>query len=181
MEVHALDGTLAMVAAARWPGAADQRLPVQGDVLHEAVAGRPAPSPGWCRWLATLAACSVAYSLRFVHDVFFNGPPATCPTPPARAALGMKAPVACCWCAMCMAVGLLPMLTFGPLVHVAATAVLGGAAGLPPGALARLQPAAADERHGPGRRRGAVLCAAARFGCTCTIRGVGTGRLIFSG
>ena len=75
---------------------------------------------------ATLGSiCSVAYSLRLVHDVFFNGPPKNLPNPhPHEPPLLMKAPVALL-VLICIVVGLLPALTFGPLVHVAATAVLG--------------------------------------------------------
>ncbi|MBA3624292.1 MAG: DUF4040 domain-containing protein, partial [Methylibium sp.] len=69
--------------------------------------------------------CSVAYSLRFIHDVFFHGPPKNLPKPhPHEPPLFMKAPVALLVVA-CVVVGLMPSLTFGPLVHVAAIAVLG--------------------------------------------------------
>jgi multicomponent K+:H+ antiporter subunit A len=70
---------------------------------------------------------SVAYSLRFIHDVFFHGKAHDLPKPhPHEPPLFMKAPVALL-VVVCVAVGLMPALTFGPLVHVAATAVLGGA------------------------------------------------------
>ena len=71
--------------------------------------------------------CSVAYSLRFIHDVFFNGEPRDLPKPhPHEPPLFMKAPVALL-VAVCVGVGLFPAVTFGPLVRVAATAVLGQA------------------------------------------------------
>jgi multicomponent K+:H+ antiporter subunit A len=71
--------------------------------------------------------CSVAYSLRFIHDVFFNGPPVNMPNAhPHEPPWMMKAPVALL-AVVCVVVGLLPALTFGPMVQVAATAVLGSA------------------------------------------------------
>lgn len=91
-----------------------------------------AQSGGW-RWLvpaaATLAAlCSVAYSVRLVHDVFFNGPARDLPHPhPHEPPLGMRAPVALL-ATVCVAVGLLPALLAGPMVEVAASAMLGRAA-----------------------------------------------------
>jgi multicomponent K+:H+ antiporter subunit A len=74
-------------------------------------------------------AFSVAYSARFVHDVFFNGEPRDLPGPPHEVPRFMKAPVEIL-VAVCIAVGLLPGLTIGPLVDLAARAVFG--ADLPP-------------------------------------------------
>ncbi|MDO9195826.1 monovalent cation/H+ antiporter subunit A [Rhodoferax sp.] len=90
-----------------------------------------AQAGGW-RWmvpaLATIAAlCSVAYSVRLIHDLFFNGPPRAMPKPhPHEPPLGMKAPVALL-AALCVVVGVVPALTLGPLVLVASTAMLGKA------------------------------------------------------
>ena len=86
-------------------------------------------SGGW-RWLvpalATLAALlSVAYSVRLVHDIFFNGPARDMPKAhPHEPPLGMKAPVILL-AVVCIAVGILPSLLLGPMVLVAATAMLG--------------------------------------------------------
>jgi len=67
----------------------------------------------------------VAYSLRFVHDTYFNGPLGDVPnTHPHEPPLGMKLP-AMLLVTLCIVVGLLPALTLGPLVHVAATALAG--------------------------------------------------------
>ena len=76
--------------------------------------------------LVTLAgAFSVAYSLRLIHDTFFNGPPKDLPNMhPHEPPLGMKLP-AMLLVTMCIVVGLLPAVTFGPLVHVSATALVG--------------------------------------------------------
>jgi multicomponent K+:H+ antiporter subunit A len=70
----------------------------------------------------------MAYSLRLVHDVFFNGPPKDLPIPhPHEPSLGMKAPVMLL-VAACVAVGLLPMTLAGPLVQAASSAMLGAPA-----------------------------------------------------
>jgi multicomponent K+:H+ antiporter subunit A len=82
------------------------------------------------RWLlpaaATLAGiCSVAYSIRFVHDVFFGGAPAGLPRQPHEAPFLMRLPVLVL-VALCVAVGLLPAITVGPVLAVAAQAALYG-------------------------------------------------------
>ncbi|TAH13060.1 MAG: monovalent cation/H+ antiporter subunit A [Curvibacter sp.] len=119
--------TLSMVAAASMAG-----VPLTNGFLSkemfftEAVVG----TSGLYAWLVpvlvTLAGVfSVAYSLRFVHDTYFNGPLGDVPnTHPHEPPLGMKLP-AIFLVAMCIVVGLLPAVTFGPLVHVAATALAG--------------------------------------------------------
>jgi multicomponent K+:H+ antiporter subunit A len=154
--------TLAMVAAASMAG-----VPLTNGFLSkemfftEAVVG----TTGVWAWLVpaavTLAGiCSVAYSLRFVHDTYLQRPLGDVPnTHPHEPPLGMKLP-AMLLVAMCIAVGLLPAITFGPLVDVAATALAGKAAArVPPGDLARLQPAPAHERHRPGGGGGPVPAA----------------------
>jgi multicomponent K+:H+ antiporter subunit A len=74
-------------------------------------------------------AFSVAYSARFVHDVFFHGEPRDLPRRPHEAPRFMKVPVEIL-VAACVAVGLMPGITVGPLVDLAARAVFG--ADLPP-------------------------------------------------
>ncbi|MEK1904431.1 MAG: monovalent cation/H+ antiporter subunit A [Pseudomonas sp.] len=77
--------------------------------------------------LALLAAVfSVAYSLRFVHDVFFNGEPINLPKfPPHEPPRYMKVPVEIL-VFLCLLVGMLPAYTVAPLLAVAAHASLGG-------------------------------------------------------
>lgn len=120
--------TLAMVAAASMAG-----VPLANGFLSkemffdEAVRAQHGLAWGVVIPLAAVfgGICSVAYSLRFIHDVFFNGEPKDLPNPhPHEPPLFMKAPVALL-VIVCVAVGVLPALTFGPMVHVAATAVLG--------------------------------------------------------
>jgi len=76
---------------------------------------------------ATLAGVfSVAYSLRFIHDVFFNGEPVNLPKyPPHEPPRYMKIPVEIL-VFLCLLVGMLPAYTVAPLLAVAAQASLGG-------------------------------------------------------
>lgn len=124
--------TLAMVAAAAMAGVPLFNGFVSKEMfLTEAVSF--GQGGGW-RWLVPAAAalaalCSVAYSARLVHDLFFNGPARDLPhhPHPHEPPLGMRAPVALL-AAVCVGVGLLPALLAGPMVEVAATAMLGRAA-----------------------------------------------------
>src|SRR5690606_25940960 len=78
--------------------------------------------------LATLASVfSVAYSLRFIHDVFFNGEPVDLPKfPPHEPPRYMKIPVESL-VVLCLVVGMLPAWTVAPLLSSAASASQGGA------------------------------------------------------
>ena len=122
--------TLSMVAAASMAG-----VPLTNGFLSKEMFFTEAVDVmggvgGLSSWLVpvlvTLAGVfSVAYSLRFVHDTYFNGPMGDVPNPhPHEPPLGMKLP-AMILVTMCIVVGLLPAVTFGPLVHVAATAMVG--------------------------------------------------------
>jgi multicomponent K+:H+ antiporter subunit A len=77
--------------------------------------------------LATLAsAFSVAYSLRFVHDVFFNGEPIDLPKyPPHEPTRYMKIPVEIL-VLLCLLVGMLPAYTVAPLLAAAVAGSLNG-------------------------------------------------------
>jgi len=75
-------------------------------------------------WAATLAGVfAVAYSLRFIHDVFFNGEPRDLARTPHEPPRWMKVPVEVL-VVLCVVVGTLPDLTVRPLLEVAAAAVL---------------------------------------------------------
>jgi len=74
-------------------------------------------------------AFSVAYSLRFIHDIFFNGEPRDLPRVPHEPPRWMQVPIAVL-VGLCVLVGLLPGLTVGPIVQLAGQAVYGRA--LPP-------------------------------------------------
>ena len=78
----------------------------------------------WLPILATVAgAFAVAYSLRFIHDVFFNGEPVDLPRTPHEPPRWMKVPVEIL-VVICLAVGIAPAWTFGPLLAAAAGATL---------------------------------------------------------
>jgi len=82
-------------------------------------------------WLLPAAATvggvfSVAYSVRFIHDVFFNGEPINLPKhPPHEPPRYMKVPVEIL-VFLCLLVGIVPAYTVAPLLAAAAAASLGG-------------------------------------------------------
>ncbi|MGE3771780.1 MAG: monovalent cation/H+ antiporter subunit A [Gammaproteobacteria bacterium] len=76
-------------------------------------------------WIATLAgAFSVAYSLRFILQVFFGPPADDLPREPHEPTRGMLLPSALLVIA-CLLVGILPAQTVGPLLATAAHSILG--------------------------------------------------------
>ncbi len=120
--------TLAMVAAAAMAG-----VPLFNGFLSkemffaEAVGIGEQVRHGWLLPLAVTVAgaFAVAYSLRFIHDVFFNGEPIDLPRTPHEPPRWMKVPVEIL-VALCLLVGILPALTVEPILSVAAVAVLQG-------------------------------------------------------
>ena len=72
------------------------------------------------------SALSVAYSTRFIHDVFFNGEPINLPRSPHEPVRWMRLPVEIL-VLLCVAIGIVPQFSVGPLLHAAASAVLRGA------------------------------------------------------
>jgi multicomponent K+:H+ antiporter subunit A len=86
-------------------------------------------SPPWS-WIMPLAATlgglfSVAYSARFVHDVFFGGEARDLPRTPHEPPRFMRVPVEVL-VVICLLVGLLPGLTVEPTLRLAAAALLQG-------------------------------------------------------
>jgi multicomponent K+:H+ antiporter subunit A len=79
-------------------------------------------------YVATLAgAFSVAYSLRFIHVVFFGPPPTDLPKPkPHEPPHSMRLPIEFLVLA-CLIVGIVPGLSIGPFLHTAVVSVLGDA------------------------------------------------------
>ncbi|MEH6451452.1 MAG: monovalent cation/H+ antiporter subunit A [Psychromonas sp.] len=74
--------------------------------------------------LSTIAAAfAVAYSLRFIHDVFFNGEPRGLTKTPHEPPRYMRVPVEIL-VAICLLVGIFPNYTIGPLLESASLAVL---------------------------------------------------------
>jgi multicomponent K+:H+ antiporter subunit A len=116
---------LAMVAAAAMAG-----VPLMNGFLSKemffakTVYISDASAVPWLPIFATIAgAFAVAYSLRFIHDVFFNGEPIDLPKTPHEPPRWMKVPVEVL-VVICLAVGIFPALTFGPLLATAAAATL---------------------------------------------------------
>ncbi|WP_372966033.1 monovalent cation/H+ antiporter subunit A [Marinobacter sp.] len=121
--------TLAMVAASSMAG-----VPLLNGFLSKEMFFAESLElnlPGFWAWIppivATLAGIfAVAYSARFVHDVFFNGKPVNLPIyPPHEPPRYMKIPVEILVFA-CVMVGVFPAISVGPLLFSAAQATLGG-------------------------------------------------------
>ena len=118
--------TLAMVAAAAMAG-----VPLLNGFLSkemffaEAVHVAHGHVGGWLLpALVTIAgAFAVAYSIRFIHDVFFNGEPRDLPKTPHEPPRWMKLPVEVL-VVLCLAVGVAPGLTVAPLLAAAASSTL---------------------------------------------------------
>ncbi len=129
--------TLAMVAAAAMAGVPLLNGFLSKEMFFNETLQQYAfgPLSGLVPVVATVAGVfAVAYSLRFVHDVFFNGKPIDLPKyPPHEPPRYMKIPVEVL-AALCLLVGMLPTHTVAPLLALAAGAVLGGP--LPPYELA---------------------------------------------
>ncbi|WP_127469894.1 monovalent cation/H+ antiporter subunit A [Thiomicrorhabdus aquaedulcis] len=117
---------LAMIAAAAMAG-----VPLLNGFLskemffEQAVSSANASVLAWgVPVLVTLAAVfSVAYSLRFIHDVFFNGEPIDLPKTPHEPPRFMKIPVDLL-VIVCLAVGIVPMFTVAPILAVAVAGTL---------------------------------------------------------
>lgn len=118
--------TLAMVAAASMAG-----VPLFNGFLSKEMFFAESlhqETLGFLSWmipvLATLAGVfAVAYSLRFIHDVFFNGEPVNLPKIPHEPPRYMKIPVEVL-VALCLLVGIFPAFMIGSLLEAAATSVL---------------------------------------------------------
>jgi multicomponent K+:H+ antiporter subunit A len=119
--------TLAMVAAAAMAG-----VPLLNgflskemffaETLHQQVLG----SMSWLiPVLATVAgALAVAYSARFIHDVFFNGEPIDLPRTPHEPPRYMRVPIEIL-VVICLLVGMFPHFTIDGILSAASLAVLG--------------------------------------------------------
>jgi len=123
-----ITATLAMVAAAAMAGVPllngflskemffAESLTVEGPVesLNRAM-----------RFIAVLwGMFSVAYSLRFIHGVFFGPAPTGLPRTPQEPPRWMRFPIELLVLA-CLVVGILPTLTIGPILDVGVRALLG--------------------------------------------------------
>lgn len=117
---------LAMIAAAAMAG-----VPLLNGFLskemffEQAVLGSNTSMITWVvPVLVTLAAAfSVAYSIRFIHDVFFNGEPKDLPKIPHEPPRFMKIPVDIL-VVLCLVIGIAPMLIAGPILAIAVSGSL---------------------------------------------------------
>lgn len=76
-------------------------------------------------FLATLASgFSVFYSIRFIHQTFFGPEPKNLPRQPHEAPHWMRLPIEVL-VILCLLVGIIPALTIGPVLRMAAQSVLG--------------------------------------------------------
>ncbi|MBN8502872.1 MAG: monovalent cation/H+ antiporter subunit A [Burkholderiales bacterium] len=127
MKYMPVTATLGMVAAASMAG-----VPLLNGFLSKEMFFTEAVAKsghGFMEWLlpvgATVAGIfSVAYSLRFIHDTFFNGEPKDLPKSPHEAPFFMLLPVGVL-VVLCVVVGVAPGPVVGPLLAVAAQAALG--------------------------------------------------------
>ena len=123
-----ITSTLAIVAAGAMAGVPLLNGFLSKEMFFAETAGHPAFSRvDWSLPLfATIAAAfSVAYSARFVHDIFFNGAPVNLPRQPHEPSRWMRVPIEIL-VVLCLLVGILPGLTVGPLLAAAGSAVLQG-------------------------------------------------------
>lgn len=124
-----ITATLAMVAAAAMAGVplmngflskemffAETIETHDGSVLDDALP-----------YIVTLAStCTVAYSLRFIRDVFFGPAPVGLPRTPHEPPRWMRFPVELLVLA-CLVIGIVPSMTVGPALDMAAHAAIGAA------------------------------------------------------
>lgn len=121
-----MTATLAMVAAAAMAG-----VPLLNGFLSKEMFFAETIATHDGSWLddalpyvATLAAMfSVAYSLRFIRDIFF-GPPPTLPQTPKEPPHWMRLPIELL-VVVCLVVGIVPNFTIGPFLKMAVASVLG--------------------------------------------------------
>lgn len=123
-----ITATLAMVAAAAMAGVPLLNGFLSKEMFFAEVLDQR--SLGAISWLipvlATVgAALSVAYSLRFIHDVFFNGEPRELPKTPHEPPRYMRVPVEVL-VAICLLVGAFPAFTISALLNSAGQATING-------------------------------------------------------
>ncbi|MEO3385902.1 monovalent cation/H+ antiporter subunit A [Mesorhizobium sp. CAU 1741] len=122
-----ITATLAMVASASMAG-----VPLLNGFLSKEMFFAEALEEHSHLWLdgiaphvATVAGVlAVAYSLRFIHTVFFGPKPVDLPRVPHEPPHWMRLPIELL-VLICLIVGIIPSVTVGPYLHAAVVAVLG--------------------------------------------------------
>ncbi|GKT11436.1 MAG: multicomponent K+:H+ antiporter subunit A [Thiomicrorhabdus sp.] len=117
---------LAMIAASAMAGVPLLNGFLSKEMFFEQALNASNASAWW--WavpiLVTVGAIfAVAYSLRFIHDVFFNGKPVDLQKIPHEPPRFMKIPVDLL-VIICLAVGIVPMFTVAPILAVAVAGTL---------------------------------------------------------
>lgn len=119
--------TLATIAAAAMAGIPPFNGFISKEMFLEAalhIEGNPILATV-APWLVVVGSIfSVAYSVRYIHDTFFNGEPRDVPGKPHDPVFGMRFPVLLLVC-VCVLVGLMPSLLAEPLVRQAAASIIG--------------------------------------------------------
>jgi multicomponent K+:H+ antiporter subunit A len=118
--------TLAIVAAGSMAGVPLLNGFLSKEMFFAETVGHPAfQEHAWILPLfATVAGMlAVAYSSRFIHDVFFNGEPVNLPRQPHEPPRWMRAPVEVL-VTLCLLVGMAPAWSVAPLLAAAAGATL---------------------------------------------------------
>jgi len=131
LKVMPFTATLGMVAAASMAGVPLLNGFLSKEMFFAEVAVKE--SHRVMEWVLPLGAAlagifSVAYSLRFIHDTFFNGEPVNLPKTAHEAPFFMRLPVVVL-VVLCVAVGLVPALVVGSTLAVAAQAAVYGTPG----------------------------------------------------
>ena len=125
-----ITATLAVVAAAAMAGVPLLNGFLSKEMFFAEALDVEGPLPWFDRalpYIVTVAGMfSVVYSIRFIHGVFLGPDPVGLPREPHEPPRWMRLPIDLLVFA-CVVVGILPALTVGPLLSVAAGAVLGSA------------------------------------------------------
>lgn len=123
-----ITATLAMVAAAAMAGVPLLNGFLSKEMFFSEALEVEGPFPALdplLPYVVTVAGMfSVAYSVRFIHGVFFGPAPTALPRKPHEAPRWMRFPIELLVVA-CVVVGVFPDVTMGPFLDVAAHAVLG--------------------------------------------------------
>jgi len=120
-------GTLAVIAAAAMAG-----VPLLNGFISKEMFFTQATYTNAANWLdnsmpliATVAGLfSVVYSIRFIYGAFFGPPPQDLPKTPHEPPHFMRLPIELL-VLLCLAIGIMPNYTIGPLLNGAVIAVLG--------------------------------------------------------
>ena len=125
-----ITATLAIVAAAAMAGVPLLNGFLSKEMFFAEALDVDGPLPWMDRalpYIATIAASfSVAYSLRFIHGVFFGPDPVGLPRTPHEPPQWVRMPIELL-VLICVIVGVFPALTVGPLLGIAVGSVLGPA------------------------------------------------------